>query len=71
MNGNTITVHQLMTTKEVGELLQKKPRTIMEMCYRGQIPHLKVGRSTRFNFDDVMEWLNRECRRSPLTDDPK
>ena len=62
---------KLLTPKELGALLQKKERTIREMVYRGKIPHLKVGRSIRFKLDDVMEWLNRECRvpRPPNRDD--
>ena len=55
---------RLITAEELGELLQKKERTIREMCYKGQIPYYRVGRSIRFNLDDVMEWLNKECRRS-------
>ena len=61
----------LLTPAELAKVLKKKERTIREMCYRGQIPYLKVGRSIRFNLHDVMDWLNNECRHLPSLGKPK
>ncbi len=52
-----------LTIEEVALLLRKKERTIREWCYAKTIPHYKVGRSIRFRLDEVMDWLQKECRR--------
>ncbi len=56
----------LFTVEEIAELLQKKARTIREMCYNHQIPHYKVGRSTRFRLVDILQWLEQDCRVDPI-----
>lgn len=56
---------QLLTPKELGALLQKKERTIREMVYRGKIPYLKIGKSTRFRKEEIEEWLEKSCRVVP------
>jgi len=56
----------LFTVDEIADLLQKKARTIREMCYNHQIPHYKVGRSTRFRLADILKWLEQDCRVDPI-----
>ena len=56
----------LFTVEEIADLLQKKARTIREMCYNHQIPHYKVGRSTRFRLGDIITWLEHDCRVEPI-----
>jgi len=56
----------LFTVEEIAVLLQKKARTIREMCYNNQIPYYKVGRSTRFRLDDILKWLQQDCRVDPV-----
>ena len=56
----------LFTVEEIAELLQKKARTIREMCYNHKIPHYKVGRSTRFRLVDINKWLEQDCRVNPI-----
>ena len=65
MNINISNTLQLLTPKDLGMLLQKKERTIREMVYRGMIPHLKVGRSIRFDQDRIKEWLRDDCQIEP------
>jgi excisionase family DNA binding protein len=56
----------LFTVEEIANLLRKKARTIREMCYNHQIPHYKVGRSTRFRLVDILKWLEQDCRVDPI-----
>ena len=65
MDVDTIRSQPLMTIEEVGELLQKSPRTVREMCYKRQIPRLKVGRSIRFELHKIQEWLRNDCQVDP------
>lgn len=51
-----------LTIEEVALLLRKKERTIREWCYAKTIPHYKVGRSLRFRLDEIMDWLQKDCR---------
>ncbi len=57
----------LFTVEEIADLLQKKERTIREMCYNHQIPHYKVGRSTRFKLEDILIWLEQDCKIKPMS----
>ena len=58
----TISVNPLMTVKDMSELLQKKPRTVREMCYKRQIPYLKVGGTIRFEYYEIAMWLHETCQ---------
>ena len=71
MNINISNTLQLLTPKDLGMLLQKKERTIREMVYRGMIPHLKVGRSIRFDQDRIKEWLGEAHKIEPGTGEDK
>ena len=65
MNSKPITIQPLLTVEDVGKLLQKKPRTVREMVYRGKIPSLKVGSSIRFDLHRIQEWLRNDCQVDP------
>lgn len=58
---------KFLTVKEVSQLLRKKERTINEMCYNRQIPHYKVGRTTLFKLDEIIEWMHNYCKVDPIT----
>lgn len=51
----------VLTVEQIASLLQKKPRTIREMCYKKLIPHIKLGRSIRFDLPKIQEWLENDC----------
>ena len=62
-NEENIQTHPLvLTVQQVADLLQKKPRTVREMCYKKLIPHYKVGRSIRFREEEILAWLKQQCR---------
>ena len=54
--------NKFLTVEEVASLLRKKERTIREWCYCRTIPHYKVGNSLLFRKDEILEWVNGNCR---------
>jgi len=52
---------RLIDAERAAELLGVNASWVMDAARRGQIPHVKVGRYTRFFEDDLMEWA-RERR---------
>ena len=61
---------QILTVEEIAKILRKKQRTIREMCYNHQIPYYKVGRTTLFRLELIMEWLEEDCRIDPIPKKP-
>jgi excisionase family DNA binding protein len=47
---------KLLTTKELAELLKVTTVTIWRWRDNG-LPFIKIGRSIRFDFDEVMKWI--------------
>lgn len=54
---------QIMTVKEVAELLRVKPKTIYQWAELGQIPCIKMNGALRFDLDDIMESIKR-CKKT-------
>ena len=52
---------QLLTSAQVGELLQLKRSTVEDYARPGLFPSLKLGRHRRFVRDDVEAALARLC----------
>ncbi len=49
---------QLLTVKQVSELINIAPLTIYKLVYAKKIPFIKIGRITRFDKDKILSWLN-------------
>lgn len=49
---------ELLTIKEVAELLRLKQNVVYGMTYRKQIPFIKIGRTKRFSRSKIMAWIN-------------
>ena len=52
--------HAMLTTEQVAPLVGMKPGTLMEWRYLqkiGQPPYHKVGRSVRYRYSEVVQWL--------------
>lgn len=49
----------LMTVEEVADYIKFEPSTIRQWVKARSIPHLKVGRSTRFRRQDIDAWVDR------------
>jgi excisionase family DNA binding protein len=47
----------ILTTKELSEILKIKPKTLYQWAALGQIPCFKLNGAVRFNLDDVLQWV--------------
>lgn len=50
---------ELYTTEEVAEMLKIHENTVVKLRKEG-MPHIKVGRSIRFDANEVLNWLNEQ-----------
>lgn len=46
----------MLTEKELRQRLWVNRGTVLKLRKQG-LPHIKIGRLVRFDFDDVMNWL--------------
>lgn len=54
-----------ITTKELAKMLQVAEITIFRWRQRG-LPHIKVGRSIRYDFDEVMKWIEKNNQKEVM-----
>lgn len=47
----------LLTARQVAELLQWNPYTIMKKAEKGELPGFKLGREWRFKQEDIVAWI--------------
>lgn len=59
-------MEQLLTSKQLSELLQVNLSTVYKWTHMGFIPHVKLGKSIRFNKQDVERWLSERQRKGRL-----
>ncbi|MDP8230071.1 MAG: helix-turn-helix domain-containing protein [Candidatus Gorgyraea atricola] len=53
----------LLTPKQLSEILQVKLSTVYKWAHYGYIPSLKIGNSIRFREQKVEEWLRKRQRK--------
>jgi excisionase family DNA binding protein len=53
---------RLLTAEQVAEMLSVPVSWVRESTRSGVIPHIKLGRYTRFELADVEAWLE-QCKR--------
>lgn len=53
-------MNDILTTKEMCELLRIHQTTLYKACRASKIPHFRVGSDYRFVRKAVMEWLGAE-----------
>ena len=51
-------VDRLLNADEVAERLAVSVRWVRETTRSGAIPHVQLGRSVRYDWADVVEWLD-------------
>lgn len=51
---------QLLTVKELAEVLRVHTQTIYEWMVNGKIPYIKLGRAVRFDPEAINQWLSEE-----------
>ena len=49
--------HEILTVKEVSEMLRVNPSTVYRMTNEGRIPAFKIGSEWRFQKDQVVHWI--------------
>lgn len=54
-------VPDLLTVREVARLLLVSERTIARAIRRGELPALRVGRTTRIDRGELLAALKRNC----------
>lgn len=59
---------QLMTVKEVAELLRVTRQTIYKMVEGGQLPAVRVGTQWRFDRERVLRWVNSGGNPEPTSE---
>lgn len=52
---------QLLTAKELANLLAVSPKTIYSYVSRNMIPYFKIEANVRFRARDISEWLRRRA----------
>jgi excisionase family DNA binding protein len=50
----------LLTVKQVAQILQWNPFTVLKKVERGEIPGFKLGRVWRFRQQDIIQWIEQK-----------
>jgi excisionase family DNA binding protein len=50
----------LLTVKQVAQILQWNPFTIVKKAEKGELPGFKMGRSWRFRAEDITRWIEEK-----------
>lgn len=53
---------EYLTTAQAANLLGLKLSRIRNMIFKGQIPHLKIGASVRFNKTNLLAWYESKSK---------
>jgi predicted DNA-binding transcriptional regulator AlpA len=62
---SAMSFNPLLKSQDVAEFFNVSSRTVLDWYYRGLIPaRIHVGKVIRFDFDDVLEALERATRGS-------
>ena len=48
----------LLTPRETAEVLRISERTLWGLTASGQIPSLRIGRSVRYDINDLRDWID-------------
>jgi excisionase family DNA binding protein len=55
---------RLLRAEDVAELIGMRVDFVYAACRRGEIPHLRFGRTLRFRAEAIEEWLREQERSS-------
>ena len=53
---------EIITVKELSHILKVKEKTLYQWAELGQIPHMKLNGSLRFNLEDIERWI-KACKK--------
>jgi excisionase family DNA binding protein len=57
--------HEVLTLREVGELLRVNRSTLYKLTRQGRIPAFKIGGDWRFRKDVIKRWILEQTRGRP------
>jgi excisionase family DNA binding protein len=57
--------HEVLTVKEVSELLKIHQTTVYKMIRESRIPAFKIGSDWRFQKDQIVRWMIEQTRGGP------
>jgi excisionase family DNA binding protein len=56
--------HNILTVKEIYEILRIHPSTVYKLIRQGKIPGFRIGREWRFRKDVIMRWMDQRSGES-------
>ena len=56
--------HEILTVKELCDLLRVHPATVYKMARKGKIPGFRVGTEWRFRKDAILRWMAEKSMQS-------
>jgi excisionase family DNA binding protein len=56
--------HEVLTVKEICDLLQVHPSTVYKLIRQDKIPRFRVGNEWRFRMDVIMRWTAEKSTQS-------
>lgn len=56
----------IVKAKELGQYLKLSESTIYKLATDGKLPGFRIGKSWRFDLDEVLRLIQKEKRRGPL-----
>ena len=48
----------LLTVKQVAQILQWNPFTVVKKAVKGELPGFKLGKEWRFRQEDLIRWID-------------
>ena len=60
-------MEQLLTPKQLAELLQVKLSTVFKWTHFGYIPYIKMGDLIRFREKRIEQWLDKRLRKGRVS----
>jgi excisionase family DNA binding protein len=61
------TAHDVLTLKELCDLLRVHPSTVYKLLREGQIPSFRIGSEWRFRRDVILRWMSEKSERVQMT----
>jgi excisionase family DNA binding protein len=56
--------HNILTVKEICEILRIHPSTVYKLIRQGKIPGFRIGSEWRFRKDVIMRWMDQRSGES-------
>jgi excisionase family DNA binding protein len=60
----------IVTAKEVGEFLKLSDSTVYKLAAEGELPAFKIGKSWRFEMEEILRQIKRQQEAQTLNQQP-